>query len=339
MRILVLLFLLFITETTSQAQVIPYVAIIPSEPSISRLVWSPTSEYLAISSNNRVSIFSDNLEMITSLPEIHTDLVLGLTWSPDNDFLATSGLDGNIYIWDVANFPSVSLDQTLSHGKPIWGIQWSKAEDDSRLLSVVSEGFLRTSDSSTSLSTLNLWDTRASRLIYTSNVQYHGAEKAEWSYDGRYIAYPNYTFEDDYNIRVWDTIANTQTTWDGNGAEINDVAWDADTYALSYADDINFVSVVDLIDFENPIWITSFESIIDFELYSIDWSYNHNFIVTAGTQKLLIVWDVQSSQKTDMVFEPHQDTVMQVVWSPNNKYIASVDRGGNVRVWDMSLIP
>lgn len=329
---------ILISKVDIKAQSIQYSEISPSGATISRFAWNPTSQYMAVSSNTNVSIYSKNLDLIVNLPTNHTDMVLGLTWSPDSNFLATAGLDGNIHIWNTSDLPSVTLDKTLSHGKPIWSISWGKVTNDNQLLSVVSEDFQRSSDASIALSTINIWDVTTTTIVDSSAIQFQGAINAEWSYDGRYIAYPNYTLEEDFNVLVWDTVVNEEIAISGNAVEINDISWNATNNTFAFADSINFVSFIDFTDIYSYNRGETFKSVIDFELYSLDWSHITDFIVASGTTNTLALWDIQSGEQTAMTFEPHPTAVVQVAWSPDDRYIGSVDLKGNLRVWNVSSL-
>lgn len=190
-----------------QAQTVPYIELNLGESTFHSIEWSPTGDYLAVSENHGVSIYTPALELIATLPERHIDVITGLSWKMDGEYLATAAMDGNIHIWNVVNLPSVTLEQTLVHDKPIWGIRWGS---DFQLSSVVSEGFIISSDGATGRSTINIWNAKTSLLTYISDIQYHGSPNAEWSHDGELLAYPSYSFENDYHIQLWDMMPNAQ---------------------------------------------------------------------------------------------------------------------------------
>jgi len=319
----------------TDGQSIEYTEIYPSEKTVSRFALSPTSQYIAISTNTDVAVYTESLTHVVDLPPQHTDEVFGLSWSSKSNFLATAGLDGLIHIWDTSNLPEVIHYKTLIHNKPIWSVGWSPVDDELKLLSVVSEGFLYSSDTATARTTINIWDIPTSTIIYTSSIQYHGAMNAQWSHDGRYIAYPNYTFEEDYNVRFWDTESYEEQSIYGNGSDINDIAWHPDTHRIAYVDSLNFLTIAEKLDNEKYIVDAVFEANIDYQLYSLDWSHASNLIVIGGTTNQVEVWDIEQGKKNDLIFEPHPNTIVQVAWLPNDTYIASVDIDGNLRVWDI----
>ncbi len=86
------------------------------------LEWSPNGNQLAVAVNNHVIIWEStgsNYQIINTLTQ-HSDIVLDVDWH--NDKLATSGVDGIIYVWDTNSWISTHEIQVSSY---IYSTSWS----------------------------------------------------------------------------------------------------------------------------------------------------------------------------------------------------------------------
>jgi WD40 repeat protein len=94
--------------------------------------WNPTGNYIAVAVNKtQLKIYKMSYDEYHDSPYLeeqselkvsddenefrHTKQILTLAWSPDNQWLVTSGIDKKILVWDVRNPSSPKLQRAFSH--------------------------------------------------------------------------------------------------------------------------------------------------------------------------------------------------------------------------------
>ena len=68
---------------------------------VSAIAWASDSDVLAVGAKDRkISILDVRVEHVAGIVGSHKDQVLGMSWSADGNFLASSDHRGVVYIWD-----------------------------------------------------------------------------------------------------------------------------------------------------------------------------------------------------------------------------------------------
>lgn len=139
--------LLFLLLTVASAQAQEEAAILINSDNANRLeevavlgggfitepVWSPDGRTIAVAGSLGVWLYeADNLQVPPRLLEGHTREVTSIAFSPDGQFLATGGADGDIRLWTLAAGESRVLFSRVS-GRGSTSVAFSP---DSRLLAV-----------------------------------------------------------------------------------------------------------------------------------------------------------------------------------------------------------
>jgi cell division cycle protein 20 (cofactor of APC complex) len=74
---------------------------ISEEAKVTTCAWDNDGDVLAVGSKDkRVSLVDVRVEHVVGILGTHKDKVLGMRWSADGNFLASSDYGGNVYIWD-----------------------------------------------------------------------------------------------------------------------------------------------------------------------------------------------------------------------------------------------
>lgn len=74
---------------------------IAEEAKVTACAWADDGDTLAVGAKDkRVSILDVRVEHVVGIVGVHKDRVLGMSWSVDGNFLASSDCGGNVYIWD-----------------------------------------------------------------------------------------------------------------------------------------------------------------------------------------------------------------------------------------------
>lgn len=74
---------------------------IAEETRVTACAWAEDGDILAVGAKDKkVSILDVRVEHVVGIVGSHKDRVLGMSWSADGTFLASSDYGGNVYIWD-----------------------------------------------------------------------------------------------------------------------------------------------------------------------------------------------------------------------------------------------
>lgn len=74
---------------------------ISEEAKVTACAWANDGDVLAVGSKDkRVSLVDVRVEHVVGILGTHKDRILGMRWSADSNFLASSDYGGNVYIWD-----------------------------------------------------------------------------------------------------------------------------------------------------------------------------------------------------------------------------------------------
>jgi eukaryotic-like serine/threonine-protein kinase len=285
----------------------------------------------------------------------HTDSVQALAWSPDGKYLATSGRDKLVHIWDTTT--GLKKMTYAKHSTYVYGLAWSP--DGRRIIS-------------TSFATVHIWDalTGENVVVYRDHSLwvYTGA----WSSDGRYVATGGAEGEvhfwtdvsgnniykylassrvvkavawsrtvgsikivvgcEDAIAHSWDAATgNTPLIYKGHSKEITSVAWSPDDLQIASGSRDMTVQIWDAHQ-GNTLYTYRGHSK---EVYTVAWSPNGKFIASAGEDKTIRIWDAVTGNTT-YIHPCHTNAVCAIAWSPEGKRIASASDDKTVRIWQAS---
>ena len=223
-----------------------------------------------------------------------------LAWSPDGKYIASSGDDPIVYIWDAQTGKQVStyhghVDK-LAAGNTVSVISLAWSPDGTRIVSVGD-----VSSSSGFMPDVQVWEIASGKFItsYTGHNPQPGHENlvtdVAWSPDGtRIVSAGSY----DKTAQVWDAHTGaTQLTYRGHAYDVWKVRWSPDGKHIASA------------------------------------SGDPGTPSTGGDVQ---VWDTQGNHVvtyTGHVSGGHTVEVLDIAWSPDSQYIASTGRDGGIQVW------
>jgi serine/threonine protein kinase len=241
----------------------------------------------------------------------HGDSVQSVAWSPDGKYIASSGRDKTVQIWEAAT--GVKLLTYSRHVSYVYNAVWSP--DGARL-------------ASTSFGTIHIWNASSGEML----VSYRGhplwVYAVAWSPDGQYITSGGAEGE----VRIWEAASGRDLyIYQGYARPVKTLALAISantTRLLSGCEDDKFYC-----------WVVGAED--DPQIYQghkkevscVAWSPDAQRIASASRDRTVRVWDAQQAT-TLYTYKGHKRDVLALSWSPNGRYLASTGEDRTVRVWE-----
>ncbi len=246
----------------------------------------------------------------------HSARVLAAAWSPDSKYIASSGNDCTVQVWDTATGNALFI--YLGHGEWVKTVAWSP--DGTRIASAGAD------------STVQIWDALTGAVPFTYRGHTNIVSALAWSPDGTHLASAGY----DKTFQIWDAASGEQYSWihDHDGI-VNAVAWSPDGSHLATASDDSTVRVWSITKRGNlaskmPVFMYRGHSD---KVTGVAWSPDGKRIASGSWDNTVHVWDPTSG---GYVFTHHAHTswINAVAWSSSSTRIASASNDATVQVWE-----
>jgi WD40 repeat protein len=235
-----------------------------------------------------------------------------IRFSPDSTRLASSDLEGDMYLWDFAADAETTVlaGPQRSHHNICGEATFSP---DSALLAYASED-----------GAIRLWDVAASMELITIRTQ--EADRVLFSPDGKLLA----ASDTDGTIRLWDVAARTETAiLEGHSELISSMAFSPNGGLLASGS----------LDFTVKLWDLEADEVINtiasddqayFGIANLAFSPDGTSIVFSGAYSIT-VWDVTQWQEKAYL---RHGLAVNAAFNPDGSLIAFGTLGGTVRVWN-----
>ena len=320
------------------------------------LAWSPDGKYIAAASVlGPVTIFEGHRRAVIHAFEGHEFGTMSIAWRPDGKVLASAGQDGKIRLWDMTSGEAThSLD-----GGAAWveHLSWSGGEKPIlasaagrklKLWNAVGELVREYPDHQSTISGLQwqprekqlasityggvtLWDPQQSEAL--QRLEWQGSSLViEWSPDGKHIA----TGDQDSTVHFWIMSTSEDLQMTGYPTKVRELSWDATSRYLATGGGQE-VTVWDCSGRgpagTKPITLSGHQ---DF-LSVVRFQHRGKLLASGGTDGLVNVWQLRGNLRSRAVHEADLTSgVTNLVWSPNDQYIAVGDESGGVSVLSIS---
>jgi WD40 repeat protein/energy-coupling factor transporter ATP-binding protein EcfA2 len=245
----------------------------------------------------------------------HSDIIVGVAFSPDGKVLASGGYDNTVILWDVQN--RQPIDQPLKgHTGFVQSVAFSP--DGKTLASSGDDG------------TVILWDVESRQIVDQLKGHSNTIRSVAFSPDGKILASGSF----DRTIILWD-VESRQPIGDPLTAH------SAGVYSLAFSPDGSLLASGS-IDETIILWdMQSRQPIGDPLAGHSDWvktvifSPDGKTLASGSQDSTIILWDVSTRQTIGTPLTGHLDQVRSLAFSPDGKILASGSYDHTIILWNM----
>jgi WD40 repeat protein len=261
----------------------------------------------------------------------HSDEIRSVAVSPNGLWVASAGTGGRVKVWDPrtgrASAEFLGHREFSGRKAPVFCVAWHPGGN-----LIASAG----------LDTVRVWDIRTQREQF--NLPVVGKTiplpycAVAFSPDGQWLV----TGNSGGALQIWDG-ANGKfiATLDTEKREIRGVVFSRDGKHLASESSSGVAKLWDARQLENQFLDGSLKPRIDPILarvagpgLSIAYSPDGRWLVTAGDENTVRIWDVDTGREVRPPFRGHTGDIYAVAVSPNGRWIASGGEDSTVKVWD-----
>jgi WD40 repeat protein len=276
---------------------------------------SPNGQYCATIKNENIELYkideSGNKTLVNTITG-HTSPVLSVTFSPDNQWLASGSSDATVRLWDISD---PTKTQTLAgHTDYVHSVTFSP--DNQWLASGGSDA------------TVRLWDISDPTKTHTLTGHTSSVFSVTFSPDNQWLA----SGSSDATVRLWDISDPTKTqTLAGHNDYVLSVTFSPDNQWLASGSWDATVRLWDISDPTKTHTLTGHTG----RVYSVTFSPDNQWLASGSVDATVRLWDISDPTKTHTL-TGHTGSVNSVTFSPDNQWLASGSDDKTVRLWDIS---
>lgn len=273
--------------------------------------WSPNNALLLASgSEDKTARIWNYTHPANSILHQQANMVYSLTWSPSGQFIASSGENPGIEVWDTNSGNTV---QTYNgHTLPVYSVKWSP--DGSRIVSAGAD------------KTAQVWNASTAAPIVSYIQHTNTVWAVSWSPDGSRIA----SGSTDGTVQIWNSnsAANLASFGSSQTQAVRAVDWSPDGRYIAFGGDGKVVQVWNVDTNTLVVTYTGHNGHIE----DIKWSPDGTLIASAGQDQTVQIWNASSGSHV-FTYTGHTSLIWAIGWSHSGQHIASASQDDTVRVW------
>jgi WD40 repeat protein len=240
--------------------------------------------------------------------------IVGIAFSPDGQYLATSDTKGDIQIWHTDTLEKIADCQGHAHWT--WTVEFSP---DGRYLVSASDDYR-----------VKLWDVVTGKCLYTYIGHTLSVNAVTFSPDGQTIA----SCSQDNTIRLWRVFPGQLPpeirTLVGHVSRIWSIAFSPDGQTLVSSGEDCAVRLWDVATGAcRAMWIAH-----QYWVRSVAFHPDGRSIATASHDHRIKIWDV-ATQKCLQTLRGHQKIVSKIAYSPDGQQLVSSSFDRTIKLWDL----
>jgi WD40 repeat protein/energy-coupling factor transporter ATP-binding protein EcfA2 len=254
----------------------------------------------------------------------HTDVIFGVTYSPDGKTLASASSDKTVKLWDINTGKVI---QTLKGH--ISGVQDVNYSPDGKILA-----------SSSNDGTIKLWDVKTAKIIKNLKAHKEGAVfSVSFSPDGKKLA----SASADETVKLWDIntgkVIQTFTGHQSNNSEkgnqaVFGVVFSPDGKILASSSADKTIKLSDVKTGKQIKTLAGHKS----QVWGISFSPDGKKLASASWDSTIKLWDIATGKEI-LPIVGHEDSLFGVSFSPDGKMLASSSsaKDTTVKLWDVEI--
>jgi WD40 repeat protein len=255
----------------------------------------------------------------------HSWSIYGVAWSPDGRFLASSGWDNAVRVWDASTGESRQTLRDPDHVETLFfGVAWSP---DGKFLA--SGSYQRG---------VQVWEVTTGTRRWVGRGHPTRIRRMAWSPDGTRLAGGG----DDGRVSLWQASDGTLLQqFEGHRGRVASVAWSPDGPSSSPGRGSRLATGSwERGSGELFVWdARSGERLHAWSepsarVYALAWSSSGTMLVSGGSDGKLRWWDLRHGECV-RVREAHLGAIWSLKSSPDGQRLASCGDDGVINVWDL----
>ncbi|MGB3203383.1 MAG: caspase family protein [Crinalium sp.] len=240
----------------------------------------------------------------------HTDGIVSVAYSPDNQLIASASIDKTVKIWTNRG---LLLKTLRGHTEAVYSVSFSP---DSKILA--SAGVDKT---------IKLWNVSDGRLLKTITGHNQAVNSVTFSPDGKIIA----SASADETIKLWNVSDGKLLRISGHNAGVISIGFSPDGNNIASASEDKTIKLWKVSDGKLQKTLSGHTNWVN----SVAFSPDGKLIASAGADKTIKLWNSKDGKLLRTILA-HNDSVWGVTFSPNGKIIASASRDNTVKLWNLN---
>ncbi|AFZ15246.1 WD-40 repeat-containing protein [Crinalium epipsammum PCC 9333] len=273
---------------------------------------------IAIPANLKTETVSTLQQVVTTIQERdrlngHTDSVISVNYSPDNQLIASASLDKTVKLWSNHGLLLTTL---RGHSEAVYSVSFSP---DNKILA--SAGVDKT---------IKLWNVSDRRLLKTISGHNQTVNSVNFSPDGKIIA----SSSADQTIKLWQVSdGRLLKTLSGHNAGVISINFSPDGNTIASASEDKIIKLWQVSDAKLLKILTGHTNWVN----SVTFNPDGKLIASAGADKTIKLWN-SSDGKLIRTISGHNDSVWGVRFSPDSKNMISASRDNTIKLWNLNGI-